>query len=213
MVDQTLLEQIQYAVIETPDGGASWSSGLWTRDEVLGYVNHRQDQFVRDTHAIITTASIGVVAPYGTRHPLPADWMATVRVTWTSALPGAVPVELGRSDSWEADNGIPTWSGTPANPPKLYMDGDTPALTLQIAPAPSIDGTLGVSYVPTCTPLTGNGVDFDIAEEFTPTVKYGALSDMFSKIGRAQDPARAEYCTKRYQMGVEIAQTLLKGFK
>ena len=33
MIDQDLLTALQYALIEPPDGGASWLSGLWTRDE------------------------------------------------------------------------------------------------------------------------------------------------------------------------------------
>jgi hypothetical protein len=93
------------------------------------------------------------------------------------------------------------------------MDVDTPPLTLQIAPLPIEDGRLFVSYVPSCNPVDGNGTALDVADEFTPTVKYGVLSDMFAKIGRANDPVRSQYCSDRFQMGIEIAQLLLKGFK
>ena len=210
MVDQDLLEQLQFTVIEPPDGGASWPSGLWTRDEVLGYINERQDRLVRETHMIVAIADISVVAPYGVRHATPADWMATVRLTWESAT--VTKREVCRSDSWEADHGIAAWpsvSGTP----KLYMDGEATPLVIQIAPIPNTDGTLEISYVPSCTPIDGNGTDLTVANEFVPTVKYGVLSDMFSKVGRANDPVRSEYCSQRYQMGIEIAQTLLKGLK
>lgn len=210
MTDQEFMEDIQYVMIEPPNGGQSWPSGLWSREEVLGYVNERQDRLVRETHMIVDIEDISVVAPYGIRHPLPEDWLATVRLTWES--PAVPKREVCRSDSWEADHGMADWPSAPGEP-KVYMDTEATPLTIQVAPLPIRDGTLEISYVPTCNPVDGNGTDLDVAEEFTPTIKYGVLSDMFSKVGRANDPVRAQYCSQRFQMGVEVAQLLLKGFK
>jgi len=161
---------------------------------------------------IIVITNIDVVAPYGVRHPLPEDWMATVRITWATVSTNVPKREVIRSDSWEADHGLLDWPTT-SGQPKVYMDGDATPLTIQLAPLPSEDGRLEVTYVPSCNPIDGNGTSLDVADEFAPTVKYGVLSDMFSKVGRANDPIRAKYCSDRFQMGVEIAQALLKGFK
>lgn len=208
MTDLELLNNIQYVMIETPDQGASWHSGLWTRDEVLSYLNERQNRFIKNTHIVLTTGSIVVVA--GTfRYDLPADWVATARVYWVPATGSSK--ELTPSDSWEADHGIPTWSVT-AGQPKMYMDRDVPTLTIQLAPIPSVNGTVEVMYVASATDLNGAGASLSILDEFMPTLKYGILADMFSKVGRAHDPVRSTYCEQRYQMGEEIAQLLLKGF-
>ena len=64
MTDQELLEEVQYTLIEPPDGGQSWPSQLWTRNESLEYLNERQDRFIRETHMIIVITNIDVVAPY-----------------------------------------------------------------------------------------------------------------------------------------------------
>jgi hypothetical protein len=208
MTDQDLLNQIQNALIEPPDGGQTWPSGLWSREEVLSYVNERQDRLIRETHMLIDIADIGVIPAYGVRHPLPDDWMATIEVLWTSNSGRCRP--LARSDSFEADHGIVDWP-IEAGTPKLYMDGEAPPLTLQIAPLPDEEGTLTVYYVPSCEPVDGNGSDLAVPDEFSPTLKYGALCDLLSKVGRANDPTRADYCAQRFQLGIEIAQTLLKG--
>lgn len=195
-------------MIETTDGGASWHSGLWSRDEVLDYVNERQDGFVKATHIRVEIATI-TLAIGTARYDLPTDWVATVRIYYqptTGQKKALVP-----SSGWEADHGITNW--TSSGTPKVYMDAEVPTLTVQIAPTPDAAGTLELIYIASCDVISGDGVDLTVANEFVPTIKYGALADMFSKVGRSHDPIRAEYCQQRYQLGIEIAQTLLKGFR
>lgn len=84
MTDQQLLTLLQYALVEPPDGGASWPSGLWTRDEVIAAFNTRTQQYLRDTQAIVTRVEIPVVA--GTNPvSLPVDWIATLAAVWRTA--------------------------------------------------------------------------------------------------------------------------------
>lgn len=81
MTDQQLFTLLQYALVEPPDGGASWPSGLWTRDEVIAALNTRMQQYLRDTQAIATRVEIPVLA--GTNPvTLPTDWIATLAANW-----------------------------------------------------------------------------------------------------------------------------------
>src|SRR5258706_14443727 len=75
MTDQELLTDLQYKLIEPPDGGASWPSGLWTRLEVLTALNTRQGQFLRDTQAIVTRVEIAAGPSTIT---LAADWIVSL---------------------------------------------------------------------------------------------------------------------------------------
>ena len=207
LTDEDVMNMIQNTVIEPPDWGATWPSGLWDRDEVLNYLNDRQNQFLKQTALQFGIAKITAVT--GTYiYDLPDDWINTIRVLWITA-DGATR-ELTRSDTWEADHGMPSWSYIEA-PPKIFFDGGTPA-TLRIMPIPGTDGTIQVHYVPMAALLTGDGEGFTVPTEFVHFIRYGALADMFSKIGRAQDGGRADYCAKRFQMGAEVAQLLVKGF-
>lgn len=206
--DQQVLQQIQYTVIEPPDLGATWPSGLWTKDEVIRYLNQRQNRLLKDTHLEVGIADIpGVIGT--SEYNMPFDWIATIRMVWTPT--GGSAVELCNSDTWEADHGIPTWSNTNGTP-KIFVDYLGATLRINIAPSPDVNGTFQIYFVPIAVDLDGTGELFTIPDEFVPYVKYGALADMLEKVGRGQDP-RAEYCEKRYQMGIEIANMLLNGWK
>lgn len=206
--DTDILQQIQYVVIETPDGGVTWDSGLWTHDEVTEYLDQRQNMFLKDTHFQFGIALIDGIAGTGI-YDLPDDWINTIRVLWIAQ--DGTTKELPRSDTWEADNGIPTWSYV-NGVPLIFYDGGKP-ITLRIMPTPAANGTIQVHYVPYSALLTGDGELMTLPGEFVPPIKYGALSDMFSKVGRAQDPIRAQYCEQRYQLGLEVARLLVEGYK
>lgn len=207
--DQGVMNAIQYSMLEPPDGGQTWPSGLWTGAEVVGYLNQRQSTFLKNTHLQVGLANINVSQGVG-EYSLPADWMNTVRVLWVP--PTGTRYELTPSSVWEADHGIPTW-GLVQGKPKIYFTENLPTLTIDIAPIPSTAGTMIIYYVPQPVELGGSGEIFTVPDEFVPSVKYGAMSDMLSKMGRAHDPSRASYCMQRYVLGQEIASMLLKGWK
>jgi hypothetical protein len=207
--DQAVLEQAQYTMLEPPDGGQTWDSDLWTLEEVSGYLTQRQNRLLKNTHLQVGIADITVTA--GTAvFALPDDWINTIGVVYTDS--GGNTIELMRSDTWEADYGIPTWSYVQATP-KLYSDADTEPLTIRIMPVPDDDGTLQIYYVPLGAPLDGSGELMTVPDEFVPSVKYGLLSDMFAKVGRAHDPGRAKYCQDRFSLGIELGNLLLGGWK
>lgn len=202
------MSQIQYTMIETIDGGVTWDSGLWTQDEVVQYLDQRQNMFLKNTQFQFGIADIAATSGTGL-YDLPDDWITTIRVLWIDE--DGNTKELPRSDTWEADNGIPTWSyinGTPL----IFYDGGKP-ITIRVMPTPDADGTIQIHYVPYAALLTGDGELMTVPDEFVPPIKYGALADMFSKVGRAQDPIRAKYCESRYQLGLEVAQMLVMGYK
>lgn len=207
MTDQELLTAIQYALVEPPDGGSSWPSGLWTRDEVIQALNTRQRQLLRDTHLIVTRTETPVTA---NTNPvtLPADWIATLGGVWRTA--GGVRTPLSPADAFEADLALPSWEVTP-DIPLAILDGDEGTLTLRLSPIPVADGTLELLYVALPTAATGHGVTLSMPDEFLDGVKYGTLADLLGgKVGRASDPARAQYCEERFGL-VEMAAELILG--
>lgn len=206
--DLQIMNQIQFTVIEPPNNGSTWPSGFWTRAEVLGYLNQRQNRLLRDTAMQIGTAEVEF-GQLDQTAPLPDDWIATVAAYWRGE--DGRNRALGRADMFEADHGIVEWTIAP-DTPKLYTDSDMPPSVLQVMPIPDVEGVVELQYVPMAAELDGNMEIFTVPDEFIPGVKYGALADMFGKVGRAHDPGRAEYCEGRYQLGVQIAQLLLKGW-
>lgn len=211
MTDQTLLTQLQYALLEPPDGGQSWPSGLWTRDEVVNLLTQRQSRLQKEAqlHVALASPNLTVVINQ-TRVDLPTDCIRCVTVVWRGS-DGTVR-ELDRADSFEADHLASTWEATAATYPLVYMEFDALQNQIQIAPKPSVAGEIELLYLPTGGNLTGNGVSLTVPDDCAPILKYGTLQDQFAKDGRGQDLTRAAACEEVYQLGVDVVRLMIKGW-
>lgn len=216
--DRDLLIELKYHLIEPTPGDPTVfaeDSDLWTLEEVLGYLNQRQYQFLRDTGLVMKRSSI-TSPPESFRHQLPSDVIAIQAVWWRDTgievHESQRFIEVRRGDGWEADALLPAWPSTLEQKPLIYMDAEVPTLQLQTAPPVFSGGVLDLLYVGLSTLLTGEEVDFAIPSEYVPGLKWGVLADLLSKIGRGHDPIRAAHAESRYQEVVEAAKLLLSGF-
>lgn len=209
MIDQDLLTEIQYALLEPPDGGQAWPSEVWSRDEVLDLLNTAIYTLHRDTHAIITRVEIPVLAASLGVVALPVTWMATVAGVWRSLA--GVRQPLGAGSSHETDLALPSWETTGGTPLVLH-DLDRATLTLKLAPIPDANGTLELLYVSRPTAVNGAGEAIGLPDELITGVKYDLLASLLRKAGRLLDPDRAAYCEGRRDLTVAITDLLLKGW-
>lgn len=211
MIDQAVLSQMQRQLLEEPDGGQTWPSLLWTRDEVIHLLTQRQNRMLKETLLLVSLASPSLTVNIGDhRIALPADCIRVVTAVWRGN-DGTVK-ELSRLDSFEADHALPTWELTNATYPIGYMEFDALQAQIQIAPAPSVAGVIELLYVACGAALTGNGVSLAVPDEVEPGLRYGTLADALGKDGRGQDLERAKYCEDRYQLGNEAIRLILKGW-
>lgn len=208
MIDQALYAEIQIALLEPANGGATYPSGLWTPDEVVACANQRQGELLKKCGIVVAQAALPVVAGQS-RVTLPEDWQRTTRVVWAGA-DGRVRA-LGRDDTWSADTGLSTW-GTATGMPLVYMDEEAPTLTIQIAPAPDVAGTLTVFYLPLGAPLDRSGVELTVPDELAAGLKYGILADLLRKDGRGRDVGRAAYAELRFGLEADLARLILRGW-
>ena len=208
--DQALAQQLQYALLEPPDGGQFWPSGLWDRDEVFNALNQQQNSLLHESLLLVGIANVAVLAG-AHRIALPTDLLQLVSVVWRGD--DGVVRELVRADSFEADHGLPSWEATDATAPLVYMEEETPTGFVQIGPAPTGTGILELLYVPLGTSLiAGNGEILVVPDECAHGVKYGALATLLGKDGRGQDPARAAYGQQRADLVAEAATIIRKGW-
>ena len=210
LTDRGLLNELQYVLIEPPDGGDTWPSLVWTREEVLDAVNAGARALCRDTHLRVTRTEINVLAGT-TAIALPSDWLATAHLVWRGLTGTRTP--LGPVDGFEGDLAQPGWETTHGLP-LGYADLDGPTLTLRLCPTPNADGTLELLYIalpPLIDPALGGGaVALPLAPEFTSALKYAALGTLLRKVGRLLDDERARYAERRYAL-TETAATILLG--
>jgi hypothetical protein len=208
VTDQQVLDELQYAVIEAPNHGASWPSGLWAVAEITEYLNEAQFQFLKATNAVQRRATL-VTTPNVHRQPLPADWIATTRVAWTSPT-GAIS-ELPRASEAELDYAAATWGHETAARPEVYTDAETPSLQIEVAPAAWDGGILTILYTALSATLSNTGIVLTVPDECAPAIKWKVLALMLGKAGRGQDLVRAAYCEARYQEIVQAVQLLVAG--
>jgi hypothetical protein len=208
VTDQELLTELQYALLEPPDGGQSWPSEVWTRAEVIEALASYLRSLLRETHLIVTSTEIAVLAN-ATSVALPTDWMATAHLVWRAADNTRTP--LGPADAFEGDLAIPGWEAT-TGLPLAYADLDRATLTLRLIPTPAAAGTVELLYIAQPAALSGAGTTIPVSDEFISGIKYGALGWLLRKVGRLQDPERATYCERRYDLTRIAAEIILGGW-
>jgi hypothetical protein len=211
MIDQALLGEVQYALLEPViDGGQSWLSEVWSRDEVLGNYNAAVWTVLRDTRAIVTFATITQPAASAGTVALPLDWMTTVSLAYRDGGT-LLRTPLPPTDRFEADLGSPTWEDTPA-PPIAYNEQEGDTLQMTLVPANATDGTVELLYVARPVASTGAGAVIPLPEELCTMVKYRTIGFLLQTVGRLIDPDRSAYCTQRYDLEREVTRILLSGW-
>jgi hypothetical protein len=205
ITDQTILSQIQRVTLEgAGDLGVSWPSNQWTQVEVLGYLNQRQNRFRAETGLLWTRTETAITAGQSNQAN-PASWVTTVFLVYKSSA--GVYRELPKLDAFELDCVLPSWPGASSATPRGYYEVDGETLTTFVVPIPTeVGSVLERYYVSMGTALTAAGVDFSVPDEFVPTIKYGALADMLSKMGEGQNQTLAAACEERWEEGLEFGK-------
>lgn len=219
--DTYVINDVIYKLLENGNADAAGTllTSMFTMTEIIDSMNRVQQEFMLETGMIMTRTTIAGVV--GTpRYALPVDSIRPRRLTWTDTTP--VTSSLSQVDTWELDNGQPTWPydlGTPL----AWWENTLPQQMVGIAPTPANNGTIGLLYIALATTL-GNGygvngygsggyggVMFTVPDDWTPYILYGTLSELLSSDGPAFDPVRASYCRQRYEEGIELARIVLGG--
>ena len=215
LTDQNLHNEIQYTLLETPNSGASYGSGLYTATEVQATLNLRFAEFAKRTGylskrstAVSTTANTQTVS-------MPSDLIDLVRVGYPNSS-GTI-TSIPRGSLVEAQAFITDLIGSDSAVDVPYMcslDSNTQDyMKLSFYPWPNASRTLDFLYIalPTALPTTPNGTALNLPKDLCPFIKYGALADLFSKTGEAYDPARAQLCSQLFELGIQITQSFISG--
>jgi hypothetical protein len=200
-----LLYKIQERLMETPNNGASFDSGLWATTDVMRSLNDRLSNFVKSTGIIRKVGYIQVIAG-STTYDLPDDLLELNRASFH--LTGAT-THLLRIDKFALDNGYPGWEATTGTPGYL-LEEPLEYLEILLYPKPSANGMLELIYTPTTTVAQATCDSLSIPATFEPYIAWGVVADMLSGEGEASDPERAEYAEQRYAEGIQLAM-LMRG--
>lgn len=204
VTDAQVMAEIQRTTLEgTGSNVLVWPSGMWSAQEVLDYLNQRQDRFLAACGLFWTVLQTPITTGT-TAQPQPTNWLATILVAIKNSA--GLYRELPKMDAFELDLMEPTWPSDSSATPRGYYEADGDTLTLYVAPTPTdVGSALERYYVSKGTTFTGLGVNFLVPDEFTPTIKYGVLADMLGKVGSGQNLSLAAVCEQRWTEGLEMA--------
>jgi hypothetical protein len=211
--DTVLLNEVQYDVIETPDLGATFPSGLWDAAEVLAMLNLAQRRFVRDTLLVVGRTNFTVGA--GTeRTDIEAlggleDVFQIIRVVYVDSA--GVFHEIPEADLFSADHGLPSWAAGTATVPQAHSVTDGLTTELIFMPAPTASGVVWLHFIPRLVDLARTPDPLQVPPEFALGVKWRLLQLMLEKPGRSFDRQRADYCKQRAEEMATLSTEMVEG--
>jgi hypothetical protein len=121
-------------------------------------------------------------------------------------------IDLQETTQSDLDMENSSWTSDQGAPEQWFRD-QIDSGKFGLYPLPVDDASLQLWYSKRA--LYGAGIslfgNFLIPDVMTHYLKYGALAKCWSKDGEAHNPLRAEYCQKRFDLGVELVSRFMEG--
>lgn len=206
-----LYQEIAYHLMEIPvNGSAEPTSGLYTRDSIMTRVNHRAAEFNKRTRNFIANKVSVDVDANDKNIDIPIDMIDLIDMAFDSPTNGFTVIPP--ASVYEEDLLDPT-EHTPTDTPSVWVYDESPRMLLSLMPPPDSTTTCRFHYtkLPEELPSPPDSTILEISDDLTPFVKYGALADLFGQSGETYDPYRKQVCEMIFELGVEAAQTFVRG--
>lgn len=200
--DQDIITLIQYHFLE-PATGNSWTgSEQFTLADLTNSIQKRRDQLLADSGCVVTRTS-GIALPVAQNLLFLSDHIINIRrIAYLNSVGVISP--LFPSDILAQRNYSSADLYTPGDP-YSYSSASARPTEILLVPSSNQPGTLDILTVSSGTALDPTiGVLLNIPDDYTQTIKWGAMADLLAKDGPARDPIRSAYCERRYQLGVEL---------
>ena len=225
VTDTQMVSEILYHLIEAQltSAGVYVGTGMFNLDDITKAIERRRNQFLLETGMVLQQVSVPNPSPPESRVLLPDNVINIRRCAWLA--PGGTPFGVGnfgagpfngpygvltnlwRSNQYAAQAFKQNWALQPQDPPIEYSVATDPPVTVDMIPPPLNPGTLKLLAVLAGSPLNpAVGVLMGVPDNLSWVVKWGALADLLSKAGQAQDLPRADYCQKRWMQGIQVAR-------
>lgn len=205
VTDREIYTQLQYSLLEPPTAQVWTGSNQYAATDLIQAVQRRRDELVSSSGCTITRQLVDAATG---RTYLNDRTIDIRRIAW---LPVTVPDnDFVNSPLWPDDAfGLQSYDrehtieepGTPSQ----YRQSTEPPLSFDVDIDPAIPGQYEVLTVNAGADLTpDNATIMNVPDDFTWIVKYGALTDLFSRDANARDNLRAQYCQIRYTQGLAV---------
>lgn len=211
VLDTEVANTVVYRVLENGNADAAFPTlltAMFSATEIVDSMNRVQQKFLLDTGMHTTRTTFAGFAAQS-QYALPTDSTRPRRLTWTDASDGLTRA-LTQVETWELDQGYQQWPSD-QQVPIAWLEDDQPQQVVQLAATPVNPGVISLLYVQLAATLTGLGVALSVPDDWSPYILWGTLAELLSSDGPPFDPLRAQYASRRYEEGVELARVVLGG--
>ena len=198
-----VVTEIQYHCFEQANGlSGTGMTSQFNVAEIAQAVIRGRNRLVADTGLPLTVNAASAVSTSTFSMPEKTAWIR--HGYWVDA--DGSYWTMRKIDPWAGTGYKPSWTVEPGRP-IAYSVGDNPPLDVYLYPPPLGSGMMEwITADSNVLSTTDTAQTMLLPDEFVPAAKYSAMADLFSMDGETNDPMRADYCEKRYQQYVAIAQ-------
>ncbi len=202
-----LVADLQYSLMEPAAAGGTWTgTDQFTLQQLSDAIQRRRDMFLQQTGSVLTRAETNYPSPPASGRIALDEAVLNVRRAAWRVTATQLLLPLTRTDEWAGTHFAPAWPQS-TDAPQNYSVSVVPPLTMQIIAPPQGDGTLDlVSINKGATVNPSVSAALGVPDDWAWVVKWGALADLLQGDGLALDPGRANYCTQRWQQGIDMAK-------
>src|SRR6266851_2395151 len=202
LTDAYLYTVMEYDLLEPPTGGTWTGTSQFNIADLQQALQRRRDEMIQVSGCNLQELPALPSVPNTRRTIFPDSTLEPRRARFVPD--SGLPNTMTREDTLAWDSFESQHIQTPRIPQSWgVIDG--PPLTLNVDTGPNVAGTYnvialmsGLAFNPPVPTLLG------LPDDWSWLAKWGALSDLLGRDSEATDRARADYCTKRYQAGLEI---------
>ena len=169
---------------------------FFTQQEMLHYVDKAQHDYLVRVPFCMTVATQSF-APQQRIGTIPSDCLQIQRIS----VNGKALLEQGQMSHDLLDSG---WPQAFADFPNTWFEDRVNFMTFGVQPVPLNIFTAELMYAQHALNALGLTSSFLLPDPFLTYVKYNVLAQCFAKDGEMRDPARADYCQRRFDTGVQI---------
>lgn len=205
ITDQDMILIIQ-AHLQEPLLATSWiGTEQFNYSQVVNAIQQARDKFFIESGLGISVEVVNSGGSPNGSVELPDHVIDVRRVMWQDA--NNVFYTLWRADQYDFTAAFPGWFTTPGLPSDYSTVLQQP-LMIQLSPPPRDQGNLLV-LTTTSGGLLGQStgaIVLGVPDDLSWVVKFGALANLFAQDGPGQDLSRAQYCTQRWNDGIQLAR-------
>jgi hypothetical protein len=205
VTDSALYTLMEYHLLEpapTLNPINPWTGSLqFSANDLLNAVQRRRDEILSITGC---TQSAFLVPASGSRVQLGDNVIDVRRIAYLPAsVTGQPNVTLWPEDTWGEQSFNVDYTLTPPGSPSTYLLSTQPPLSFDTDVRAGFGGYFEMLTVNAGAALSVSAPSvLYIPDDWTHLLKWGALADLLSREWDAKDIPRADYCEKRYRLGL-----------